>query len=168
VRPVAGRLFADTDRGAGESPVVVNAAASARYFSGAAVGHTLETEGRRPRHMRIVGVVPNLRHRGPAAPTRPEMYILPDPNSSDVRSPRAIVMRLRDGASVTQERLKAAADSIGPRVLVGRIRPGTDLVGEQVAKSNRCPLFGRNRTRPDARSSLRSSSSCSQPPRFIS
>jgi putative ABC transport system permease protein len=134
VRPIAGRLFVDAERGVGESPVVVNAAASTRYFSGSAVGHTLETDGRSPRHMRIVGVVPNLRHRGPAAPTRPEMYILPDPNSSEVPSPLAIVMRLRDGASVTQERLKAAADSIGPRVLVGRIRPGTDLVGEQVAK----------------------------------
>ena len=62
VRPLAGRLVVDADRAAGESPVVVNAATSAKYFSG------------------------------------------------------------------------AAADSIGPRVLVGRIHPGTDFVGEQVAK----------------------------------
>ena len=135
VRPVAGRLFIDSDRGSGESAVVVNAAAAARYFNGDAVGHPIRTEGRTPRQMRIVGVVPNLRHRGPAQPVRPEMYLLPEDNPAGRGpGPLAIVMRLRDGGSFSYERLKAMAESIGSRVLVGRIRPGTDLVGEQVAK----------------------------------
>jgi predicted permease len=133
VRPVAGRLLVDADRGAAESPVVVTVATSAKYFSGAAVGHTLVTEGRTTRHMRIVGVVPNLRHRGPADPIGPEMYVLPELNPAGAPSALAIVMRLRDGMSMTQQRLQAAADSVGPKVLVGRIRPGTDLVGDQVA-----------------------------------
>jgi putative ABC transport system permease protein len=134
VRPVAGRLLIDADRGSGESAVVVNAAAAARYFNRDAVGHALVTEGRTPRHMRIVGVVPTLRHNGPSGEARPELYALPEPTPGEVPRPLAIVMRLRDGMSMTPQRLKAAADSIGPRVLVGRIRPGTDLVGEQVAK----------------------------------
>jgi ABC-type antimicrobial peptide transport system permease subunit len=62
------------------------------------------------------------------------MYLLPESNPVEEPSPLAIVMRLRGGASVTQQTLKAAADAIGPRVLVGRIRSGSDLVGEQVAK----------------------------------
>lgn len=134
VRPVAGRLFVESDGGSGESAVVVNAMASAKYFSGAAVGHTLVIEERKPRHLRIVGVVPNLRHRGPAAPTGPEMYRLPDPDPERRPGAMAIVMRLRDGASLSHERLRAAAESIGPRVLVGRIRAGSDLVGQHVAK----------------------------------
>ena len=134
VRPVAGRLLVDADLGAVESPVVVNMASSARYFSGAAVGHALITGGRRPRHMRIVGVVPNLRHRGPQVLVGPEMYLLPESNPVEEPRPLAIVMRLRGGASMTQQTLKAAADAIGPRVLVGRIRSGSDLIGEQVAK----------------------------------
>jgi predicted permease len=134
VRPVVGRLFIDADRASGEAAVVVNAEAAARYFNDDAVGHTIRTEGRAARQMRIVGVVPTLRHNGPSGPVRPEMYVLPEPNPVDVQSPLAIVMRMRDGMSMSQQRLKAAADSIGPRVLVGRIRPGTDLVGDHVAK----------------------------------
>jgi predicted permease len=148
VRPVAGRLLIDADRASGESAVVMNAAAAARYFNGDAVGRTLRTEGRTPRQMRIVGVVPTLRHNGPSGKVRPEMYVLPDSLPSDANSASAkvlrlredatgalaIVLRLRDGASLPYESLKPIAESIGPRVLVGRIRPGSDLVGEQVAK----------------------------------
>jgi predicted permease len=135
VRPLAGRLFIDADRTSGESAAVVNAAGAARYFHGDAVGHTLRTEGKTPRQMRIVGVVPSLRHNGPSGRVRPELYVLPQSDQpAGVTSALAIVLRLRDGASVTPQSLKAAAESIGPRVLVGRIRPGTDLIGEQVAK----------------------------------
>ena len=47
----------------------------------------------------------------------------------------AMVMRLRDGASLSIERLKQAAESVGPRVLVGEARPAAALLSEQVATS---------------------------------
>jgi predicted lysophospholipase L1 biosynthesis ABC-type transport system permease subunit len=66
---------------------------------------------------------------------QPEMYVLPSANDVEGRGMRlAIVMRVRDSASLAIERLKQTAESIGPRVLVGRVRPAADVVGHQVAK----------------------------------
>ena len=73
VRPLAGRLLEDADRLTADV-VVVNATASQRYFGGNAIGHTLTMGDRPPRQMRIVGVVPDLRYRGPQGPVRPELY----------------------------------------------------------------------------------------------
>ena len=132
VRAIAGRLLEDADRVTGEA-VLINAIASNQYFGGNAVGHTLRSGGRSPRQMRVVGVVPTMRHGGPQGRIRPELYVLPHPNDFDPRSLRlAMVMRLKDGASLPIERLKQTAESIGPRVLVGRARPAADVISEQV------------------------------------
>jgi putative ABC transport system permease protein len=134
VRPRAGRLLEDADRAAGEA-VVVNSTAAQRYFSGDAVGHTLKTAGRNPRYWRIVGVVPHIRHSGPQGRLRPEMYVLPDPSAPDPSSMAlAMVMRIRDGASLPLDRLKRIAEGLGPRVIVGRARPASALVSQQVAR----------------------------------
>jgi predicted permease len=134
VRPLAGRRLEDTDQATGEA-VVVNAAASHRYFGGDAIGHTLRTGGKNPRLWRIVGVVPNIRHGGPQERVQPEMYVLPDPHVPDT-SPvtLAMVMRLRERASLPPDRLKRIAEAVGPRVLVGRARPAAEVLSEQVAK----------------------------------
>jgi len=127
VRPIAGRLLEDGDRATGEA-VVANVVASQRYFGGNAVGHTLRTSGKTPRQLRIVGVVPNVRHSGPQGRVEPQLYLLPD--LSDAQSSffasfarLAMVIRLRPGVSVPIDRLRQTAESIGPRVLVERIRP---------------------------------------------
>jgi putative ABC transport system permease protein len=134
VRAIAGRLLEDADRAAGEA-VVVNATLSQQYFGGDAVGHTLLMGDKNPRLLRIVGIVPDLRHGGPQGRVQPEAYILPDPLDAAASSMRlAIVMRLREGASLSIDRLKETAESVGPRVLVGRVRPAAALVSEQVAR----------------------------------
>ena len=46
----------------------------------------------------------------------------------------AMVMRLREGASLPIERLKQTAESVGPRVLVGRARPAAELLSQPVAR----------------------------------
>jgi hypothetical protein len=133
VRPLAGRLLEDADRVTGEA-VVVNAIASERYFDGNAVGHPLRMGRENSRQLRIVGVVPNIRHGGPEWHVRPEIYFLPDPNDVEASSMRlAMVMRLREGASLSIDRLKQVAESVGPRVLVGRARPAADVLSQQVA-----------------------------------
>jgi hypothetical protein len=132
VRAIAGRLLEDADRGTGEA-ILINANASNQYFGGNAVGHTLRSGGRSPRQMRVVGVVPTMRHGGPQGRIRPELYVLPHPNDVDPRSLRlAMLMRLEDGASLPIERLKQTAESIGPRVLVGRVRPAAAVISQQV------------------------------------
>jgi predicted permease len=134
VRPVAGRLLEEADVAAGEA-VVVNDTLSRQYFSGGAVGHTLQTKGKVPRHWRIVGVVPNIRHGGPLGRVGPEMYVLPDPRAADPSSMQlAMVMRMREGASLPVERLKQMAEGMGPRVIVGLARTASALVGRQVAR----------------------------------
>ncbi len=135
VRPLAGRLLEDADRVTGDA-VVINDTASRQFFGGNALGETLRFSSKDPRHMRIVGVVPNVRHGGPHARVQPTIYMLPDPNSRGTSSLRmAMVMRLRDGASLSLERLKQTAESVGPRVLVGAARPAVALLSEQVATS---------------------------------
>jgi putative ABC transport system permease protein len=135
VRPRAGRLFEEPDRATGEA-VIVNTAAAEQYFSGDALSHTIRGEGENPRQWRIVGVVPDIRHGGPQGRVGPEMYVLPDPNGTQTMFSRmAMVMRLRAGSSLSLDRLKQVADAVGPRVVVGRARPATAVLSEQVAKS---------------------------------
>jgi putative ABC transport system permease protein len=134
VRPLAGRLIEEADRATGEA-VVVNASASQQYFGGNAIGHTLESGDKNSRLWRIVGVVPNIRHGGPQWREEPEMYVLPDPRAPKTPSMRlAMVIRLRDGASLPVDRLKQIAEVLGPRVLVGEVRPAAALVSQQVAR----------------------------------
>jgi predicted permease len=133
VRPLAGRLLEETDRATADV-VVVNATASQRYFAGEAVGHTLTMGDDPPRKMRIVGVVPDLRYRGPQGEIRPELYMLPGSQYSGRRAMAlAMVVRMREGTSLPIERLKEIAESVGPRVLVGRARPASELLSQPVA-----------------------------------
>ena len=136
VRPIAGRLFEDADRATGDV-VVINAASSRQHFGGNAIGHMVRLLHDKQRHWRVVGVVPNIRHGGPEGPVGPEMYVLPDPEEPDIDPMTltlAMVMRLRGSRSLSAERLKQIAESLGPRVLVGQARPATALVREQVAR----------------------------------
>ena len=133
IRPLAGRLFDETDRATGDV-VVINAASSQRHFGGNAIGHTLQLDESK-RQWRIIGVVPNIRHGGPDGGDGPEMYVLPDPQGPE-KAPMtlAMVMRLRGRSSLPADRLKQVAESLGPRVLVGKVRPAADLVSEQIAR----------------------------------
>jgi predicted permease len=134
VRPLAGRLLEDADRVSSEA-IVVNEAASRQFFGGDAVGHTLRTPGKNPRLWRIVGVVANIRHGGPRGSVDPTMYVLPDPSApSDSELTLAMVIRLRDGAPLSFDRLKQMAEAVGPRVLIGKATPAADVVSEQVAR----------------------------------
>jgi putative ABC transport system permease protein len=136
VRPLAGRLLEAADRASADA-VVVNASASRQYFGNNATGRTLRLRGKVPRHLRIVGVVPDIRHQGPEGSVGPEVYVLPDPGAGAPKtSPAmtlAMVMRLRDGASLPVDRLKQIAESLGPRVLVGQARSAAVVVSQQVA-----------------------------------
>jgi ABC-type antimicrobial peptide transport system permease subunit len=63
------------------------------------------------------------------------MYYLPNPHEAEAAAALrlAMVMRLRDGSSLSLDRLKQAANAIGPRVLVGNAKPASALVTQQVA-----------------------------------
>jgi predicted permease len=134
IHPIAGRLLEDADRPAGEA-VVVNAAAARAYFDDQAVGHTLHTQGKTSRQFRIAGVVPTIRHRDPQDRSGPEMYVLPNPNpNSPADWPLALVVRAHDGAPLSRDQLSQAAQSLNPKIVIGRLRSATELVGQQIAE----------------------------------
>ena len=57
--------------------------------------------GKNVRQLRIVGVVPNLRHDGPLGRVRPELYILPDPAvrvAFGARPAQVVGVMVRDAA----------------------------------------------------------------------
>jgi putative ABC transport system permease protein len=115
--------------------MILNATAARQFFGAVAVGRALrmanDTKGR---HLRIVGVVPDLLHRGPQGRRQAEAYVLPDPNAPARSTLRlAMVMRLRAGASLSTERLKRIAESVGARVLVGDVKPAAAFTSELIA-----------------------------------
>ena len=135
VTPLAGRLLEDADRATSDAVLVSESFARA-YFGGNALDRTLRIgQANTARQLRVVGVVPDIKHRGPQGRLEPQMYMLPDPNANPgmFRTRLAIVMRLREGASLSIERLKQVAESVGPRVLVGEAKPATAFVSQQVA-----------------------------------
>lgn len=143
VRAVAGRVFTVSDRVSAESPAVVNILAATRYFGGNAVGQTLGTDGRLPRRLRIVGVVPNLQHGDPSGPPEPQVYVLPEPDIKHESAALSIILRRRPGTSISYEQLKSVAEAIGPRVLIGTIRPMDAIASEQVKQPrHRTVLLG--------------------------
>jgi putative ABC transport system permease protein len=61
--------------------------------------------------------------------------VLPDRSAAEASfDAMALVIRLRDDASVPIERLKQVAEAVGPRVLVGRVRPADAILSEQVSR----------------------------------
>ena len=135
VRPIAGRLFDDADRGTGEA-ALVSATSSRQHFDGNAVGHTLLVGSKDERTLRIVGVVPDIRHGGPQGRVEPRVVRAAGSGGYErtILSALAVVMRLRDGTSLPAERLKQAAESLGPRVLVGRVRPAAEVLSRHVTR----------------------------------
>lgn len=89
VTPVRGRLFEHSDRGAAQLPAVVNQNFAREYFGTAdPTGSTISLDPDKvevaPR-IRIVGVVPDIRHYGLREKSTPYVYILQDerrPSSS--------------------------------------------------------------------------------------
>jgi putative ABC transport system permease protein len=138
VRPVMGRLFVEADRARGDA-IIINATSAAKYFPDGPLGHTLQMQGKAVRVMRIVGVIPDLRHGEPSRPVQAESYVLPD--LTETRA-LAVVLRPREGMSISHERLIDAANAVGPRVLVGAIKSGVDILDGQVTRpKHRTVLF---------------------------
>jgi len=132
-----GRLPTESDRTGAEHVVLINEEAARLFFpDGSPVGRFLQTMGELPR--RIIGVVGNVRHSGPRSAPRPEAYVL---YGQAAPHPLRIVLRPRPSALLSGDRLRQMAQAVGPKVLVGRIRSGTDDLGERVVTPRRRTLL---------------------------
>lgn len=131
----AGRPLVPEDVTAESDVVVINEDAARQWFDGtAATGAVIEVGGER---RRVVGVVGSLRHGGPLRGTGPEAYLPFTMTAAGTRNTRAlaltVVIRPHPGVRLSGTEIKAVAESIGPPVVVERIRSGSDWLGDRVA-----------------------------------
>ena len=127
-----GRLPTDADYASGFSGVVISeSAAQALFPEGAPIGRQLIRQPGRP--WTVIGVIADLRHRGPLVTPRPRQVFFPlEPTRSDLTTAMTFVIRPTGATAGLADRLRQAAQAIGPRVLVEEIRTADDLFGDLV------------------------------------
>lgn len=127
-----GRFPSISDRGTAPAPAMVNELAAAQMFPrGSAVGRRF-TVGKV--EYEVLGVVGDVRDAGPLRPTLPEAYLS---FGLDRARPMIVAMRWRGDASALDTLLRGAAQAVGPRVVVDRIRRGSDWFGDRVITPRR-------------------------------
>jgi hypothetical protein len=133
----AGRFLTAGDRGADR--VVIDEACAGQLFPGEpAVGQTLTLATAKTPAV-VVGVVNNVMHWGAGSTrTRPNIYAqVADANTL----PLLVVLRTAPTVQIAPDSLRDLASSIGPAVLVERIRPGGDLLADNVATPRKRTLL---------------------------
>jgi hypothetical protein len=68
----------------------------------------------------------------------PEAYLL---DGQTAPEPLTMVLRPRDSVVLSAERLRQLAQAVAPRVLIERIRPGTDDLSDRVVTPRRRTLL---------------------------
>ncbi len=137
----AGALPPADDTAAWQHAGVLSESAAKDIFpDGPAVGRQF-TRGGSPDPLTVVAVVADIRHGGPLARVREEhqVYLPFQPAKSGVQRNLAVTLVLRPSGKVPDlsDRLRKAAQNIGPRVLVERIRTGSDWFGDRVVTPRR-------------------------------
>ena len=139
----AGRFPSEDDVRGQAGGVVVSESAARRLFpDGAAVGREI-THGKDPRPWSIVGVIADLRHEGPlpldvpgdSAMYTSQVFFPMEADALNVKAPMTLVVRPKPGASLTPDVVKQAATSVGPRVLIERVRTGDQLFGANILET---------------------------------
>ena len=131
----SGRLMTPEEYEAGMRGVVINATAARELFpNGPAVGQRIT---RQDVDYEVLGVVSDLKHGGPTGDTASEVYFPFEASAFSVSRPLTIVVRPRGDAPDLASRLRQAAESIGPRVLIESVRSGNDWFGDRVVTPRR-------------------------------
>ena len=134
----SGRLPVDADLTSAEKTIVLSTSAATQLFPG------LPPIGRQvllsnvPRT--VVGVVPDVRHGPPGAQrTEPNVYFTYEPDPTRIARGRGltVLVATRPGATLPAADLRRVAASIGPRVIVDRVRSGAELFSEGVSLPRR-------------------------------
>jgi predicted permease len=135
-----GRPPTAADYETGMRGAILSESAARTMFRGErAVGRQFTCAGE-PEPWIVLGVVADVRNGGPL-PIRenePKQVYLPfDPKESDLSQAMVIVLRLSGNTPDFANRLRRTAQSLGPRVLVERIRPANDWLGALVVTPRR-------------------------------
>jgi putative ABC transport system permease protein len=132
-RLLAGRLLGDGDDGRAQRVVVANEALAKRDFPGRdPVGqryHTGDTT-----FNTIVGVVSDIRNRGPVDEPAPEIYE-PYAQGDPGASLFPIMVRVKgDDPNAVARAVRAAIRAVDPGAAVTRVQPMTDLMARSVGR----------------------------------
>lgn len=142
IRLREGRLPTDADYAAGFRGTVINeSAARALFPDGPAVGRQFTSAAGNDRDpWTVLAVIADLRHGGPLDPRSenfPQIFFPLQPTESDMNEAMMVVLRPSGRIPALVERVCQTAQSIGPRVLVERIRTARDWFGDRVITPRR-------------------------------
>jgi putative ABC transport system permease protein len=131
-----GRLLDERDREGSPPVVVVNATLARQYWStGDALGHRIDTgtgDGAR-RWMTIVGVVDDVRERGPDLATKPAVYVPFTQTDITFFQPSEIAVLTSRAPETIAGELRQAVHAIDPEQPVSNLRTMDEIVREELA-----------------------------------
>ena len=139
LRPLAGRFMEQADSTGGRSVAVIGQRAARFIFDAEQpIGRTLIWNGE---PTEVVGVAPDLKVEGAQAPPAMrdfnEVFVLYRPKPTQRPEALVVVVRPRSDARGLSERLRQAAVDVGPRVIVERVRVGSDWLDDTVVTPRR-------------------------------
>jgi ABC-type antimicrobial peptide transport system permease subunit len=137
----AGRFPSDEDVRTGGAVVISETAARRLFADGPAVGRTVSRRDS-PRPWPVVGVIGDLRHEGPVPLDMPgdfnyatQVFFPLEAESLNVKAPMTLVVRPAPGASLAPDAVRRVASSVGPGVLIERVRTGDQLFGARIIET---------------------------------
>jgi putative ABC transport system permease protein len=137
----AGRYPTDADFASGFRWAVINESAARTLFpDGPAVNREFARTGRDTRPWTVLGVIADLRHGGPLDTrnrNQPQVFYPLEPTEFGLNQAMMVVVRPSGDMAGLTDQLRRVAQSIGPRVLVERIRTGHDWFGDRVITPKR-------------------------------
>ena len=139
---ISGRLPTDADYASGFRGTVINEAAARELFpDGPAVGRQVsQAAGDTAASWTVLGVIADLRHGGPLGfqnEDYPQVFFPLEPTEFNLNQAMTVVLRPSGRAPDLGNRLRDAAQSIGPRVLIERIRTANDWLGDRLITPRR-------------------------------
>lgn len=131
MRIVEGRGFESADYEGTPRVAIVNEAFARRHYPGGrAVGELLSTGNSQYRELRIVGVVADVRARGPATPAPPFLYA---PYQGDPRGTQGLYIRVDGDPMAFAEAVQDAVWSVDPSQPIHHVSPMKQWVGMWIA-----------------------------------
>jgi predicted permease len=135
---VAGRLPTAADGPTGQRGVIVSELAARTIFDGQAVGRQIVRAFPNKTPWTVIGVVKDLQQGGPLSTRQePEFFFSLEITQYDLNTAMSVVMRPTDSISGLSDRARRLAQSVGPRVLVERIRTSEEMFGTTVLNPKR-------------------------------